>query len=234
MRAAIVLGVLCVAGAPALAGPATYVYQVTSGTCTLDVEPNGLVSPDPVVIPGGGTFAVTIDDASDGVGESDTFVLSSASLYNSEQVVVDVNLYGFTGTLTAPAGNLYISAFSSVTAGHIGSEGSGTTQTDVYGGGSWYAVLPGVYTGWISDETWSKNTEAWTVSFGIVDGVPETVTVQGAFTYEYTLPLLGDQPTMGQGMEFQAVLIPEPTTCGLLTLGLATLAARRRRRSRRC
>jgi hypothetical protein len=227
MRAASVLCVLYATSVPALGEAVTYVYEVTDGTLTLDVEPNGLIAPDPVDMLLGGTFAVTIYDDNGTVGESDTFVLADADLYNAEELVVDL-YFGGTGTITAPVGNLYISDFSVVTAGHIGSDDTGSTDTDVYGGGSIYIDLPW-WSSWGSDETWSEETETWNLAFGIVDGVPWTVTVDGAFTYEYSIPDLGAAPGMGQGVAFEAILIPEPTVLGLAALGLGGAGAWLRR-----
>ena len=224
--------VLSLLVAPVAADPVTYTYEVTSGTLTLDVEPNELVEPDPVIMDMGGTFAVTFYDDNGQIGLSDTFVLTEADLYNTEEVVVALHLFTLTGTITASPGGLYISDFSAVTAGHLAADGTGTTETDVYGGGILYIDLPGVYVGWGSDETWSDDVETYDLAFDIVDGVPQSVTMDGGFTYEYELPpSIGDAgPVFGQGVVIQATLIPEPVLSGLLVLTLAGLGGRLSRR----
>ncbi len=225
MRAAMVVGVLCAVVVPAVGDPTTYVYQVTEGTVSLDVEPDYIITPDPVVIPLGGTFSVTIDDVGGSVGEGDTFELADADLFNAEEAVAD--LVFATGTVTAPAGYLFISDFSSISPGQIDALGAGTTVTDVYGGGIVF-VDSSFWTGWTWDATWSEQPETWSLAFDIVGGVPVGVTVEGGFTYDVPIHDLGGSVGMGQGVAFTAVLIPEPATCGLIVLALGALARRRR------
>lgn len=229
MRLLCVLVVLCVVVAPAPAELVTHTYEVTSGTLTVDVEPNGLVVPDPVIMALGGTFSVTFDTDDGIIGESDTCVLTDADLYNIEELVADLYVFGYVGTLTAPAGNLYISDFSSVTPGHLAADGSGSTQTNVFGGGTIYVFAPGFYIGWAWDSAWSEHVETYNLDFDIVGGVPQTVTIDGGFTYRYMFPgMLGEGPEFGQSVEIEAQLVPEPTLFGLIALGVGGVLRRRR------
>ncbi len=229
MRSIAAIAVVLLAVSPVLGDAITYTYQVTSGTLTLDVEPNDLVVPDPVTMAGGGTFAVTFYSDDDEIGESDTFVIQSAALSNAESVSVDVLLLGSpAGTITAQPGGLYISQFSVVTPGHLDADGIGSTLTDVFGGGNVDVYIPGLYVGPASDNSWSVQPETYDLDFDIVGGLPVSVTMDGTFTYEYTIPgMLGEGPEFGHGVEMNAILIPEPGTVGLLFLGMAALLRRR-------
>jgi hypothetical protein len=229
VRSLYMIAVVCLILPPAYAGMATYTYEVTSGTLTLDVEPNGLVSPDPVNIVFGGTFSVTFDSDDGSIGESDTFILQDAGLHNTEQITVDVFMFLFSGTITAPVGGLYITDFAPVAWGHLDADGIGSLQTDVYGGGHIYINLPGIYVGWGTENTWSEQVETYDLDFEIVDGLPVAVTMVGAFTYLYYIPDIGGGPEFGQGVEIHAQLIPEPTVVGLVVLAWGGAVRFRRR-----
>ncbi len=230
MRTLAGVAVLSMLTVPAAAEPVTYTYQVTSGTITVHVEPNDLVDPNPLVGPIGGTFSVTFYDDDGSIGESDTFVLAGADVWNAQVETADVYVYGYVGTLSAEAGGLHISEFSTVTAGHLASDGTGSVETDVYGGGRIYVNVPGLYTGWASDSCWSDAVETYCLDFDFVDGVPVSVSMTGGFTYEYVLPVIGVGPEFGEDLVIGAVLVPEPAVCGCLTLLMGVAGARLRRR----
>ncbi len=230
MRTLVMVVALSLLAAPAAAEPVTYTYQVMSGTISVDVEPNDLVDPDPVVVPVDGTFSVTFYDQGGSIGESDTFVLSGVDLWNAQVATADVYLGGFTGTLSAEAGGLYISEFSTVTAGHLAPDGTGSVETDVYGGGRIYVDVPGFGTGWAWDSCWSNAVETYCLDFDFINGVPAFVSMTGGFTYNWSFDVLGPDSEFGEDFVIGATLVPEPAVCGCLTLLIGLAGARLRRR----
>ncbi len=231
MKTLVMVVVLSALVVPAAAEPVTYTYQVTSGTITVHVEPNDVVDPNPLVGPIGGTFSVTFYDDDGSIGESDTFVLAGADLWNAQNETADVYVFGCTGYLSAEVGGLHISEFSTVTPGHLASDGTGSVETDVYGGGTFYANVRYLYVGWVAAGAWSDEVETYCLDFDFIDGVPVSVSMTGGFTYELViLDILGPGPDFGQDVEIGAVLVPEPAVCGCLTLLIGVAGARLRRR----
>ncbi len=228
MRSAVYVGVVALLAVPALADPTMYTFEVTTGEFTIDVAPQGLVTPDPVTFPVGGTFMVAIWDNGDGVGASDTFMLGSANIHNVEEEVL--TLWGGVGTATFPPTSATIVEFAPESPGHIGAGGIGTIDTNVHARatvsvtGAW---RPGVW----SQDTWGLDVETFEVDFTIENGVPTGVALGGSFNYNYMFDTepFGD---FGHEVQIQGTIVPDPALVGLTALGVGGGGAWLRRRRR--
>jgi hypothetical protein len=227
--------IAALAAVPALAGQATYTFNVTTGAFVLDVAPNNFVTPDPVNVPVGGSFSVTITDNDGQLGPGDTFTLGTANLYNSEQKVV--NFVGWPGTATFPVGQTKITNFNCPVPGVIGTGGVGTIDPAVYvtanfnvsGCTGLYSYLngPWYYTSWRD-----VDVETFHLNFDIKDGVPVGVSLDGLFTYTYDYFAL-TFGSFAHSVQVQGTIVPEPATVALVALGSLVMGYRARRRRAR-
>ncbi len=236
MKGSVVVGVVCLTALPVLAGPVNYTFEVSSGSFSIDVLPDNFVTPDPVDVPLGGTFAITIYDDDGQLGPGDTFTLGAANIYNAEQKVLSFVAYA--GTATFPAGGTKIVGFDTDTPGQISEGPIGTIDPDVHVVSDlvvagitdpWYCWMNGYW----YYETWSRlEVETFTIAFQVDQGIPVGVTLDGEFTYTYRMGGL-DVGQIGQSVQLQGFVIPEPGSVGLIALAVGAAATRLRRRIRR-
>ncbi|MBN1344136.1 MAG: PEP-CTERM sorting domain-containing protein [Phycisphaerae bacterium] len=229
MRWTTCIGVLCLAAAGASADSTTYVFQVESGSFSIDVTPENFVSPDPVTTAVGGTFAMTISSDDDEVGASDTFTLGNADIYNTDQHVLNILTLG--GTATFPVGSARIKTFLPSSPGHLDADGVGAIDTDIYVKA--YLIVAGTQWGWWdgtwTEDTWSVDVETFQVDLDIVDGVPLAVTLSGIFHYHWRFGGGAALADCGQEVVLQGILVPEPATIGLFAVAAGLITVRRRR-----
>jgi len=227
------VGVVCLAALPVLAGPVTYTFEVTSGAFSIDILPDNFVTPDPVDVPLAGTFAITVYDDDGQLGSGDTFTLGGANIYNAEERVFA--FVGYSGTATFPVGGAKIVEFDTDTPGEIFDGPIGTIDPDVHVVAD--LIVAGITEPWRSwmngywyYETWSRlDVETFTITFEVEQGIPVGVTLDGEFTYTYTLGGL-DLGEFSQGVQLQGMIVPEPGSAGLVALAVAAAATALRRR----
>jgi MYXO-CTERM domain-containing protein len=205
-------------------------FTVTSGTLTVDTDPDGIASPDPAVVNLGGTFAAQIESTDFHIDESDTILLGASNLTNSEPVVL--SLLGL-ATATIDTGETKFTQFMQPTAAHIGAGGVGSLQTDA----AFEALI--VVTG-LMEITFSTATSAGELldfDFTITtsDPVSGTVTLNlgGVFSYEIGVSDITQTLTLDLVIDVvgTAHVVPDPAFGGLTALGLAGAGAWLRRRS---
>lgn len=228
------LGALCLGAVPALATPTTYVFEVTSGAFLIDVLPNNFVTPDPVDVPLGGTFTVTIDDDDGQLGAGDTFTLGSANIYNSEESVL--NFVPHSGTATFAVGGARILDFQASQPGQIFAGGVGTIDPLVFVTANLTVAgvtgFPSWMNGYWEYASWTGvAVETFNLAFDVLNGIPVGVTLDGelAYTWMYAGWNFGD---FSQSVQIQGSVVPDPGCLGLIALGLGAAATGLRRRRR--
>ena len=210
--------VLCLLAASASASPVLYTFEVIDGSITLNL---GVITP--VTVPMAGTFAMTVY-ASDGIiGESDTFLLGDANLYNDE--LVELAFRGLV-TVTVQPGGANLLDFAPDSAAHIPANGEATIDTDVYV--DLTAVLTGAVDMTFTTSRWLSDSVPVDVTF---DSLPVsvsdmfTVSLGGTWTYRNWIPELQMSITIDQIVDIQARVIPDPGLTGLVALGVAGASA---------
>ena len=215
--------VLCFLAASAPASPVLYTFEVIDGSITIDLGAIG-----PATVPMAGTFAMTVY-ASDGIiGESDTFLLDNANLYNDGLVEL-----GFAGIVTVAVqpGSLSLLDFAPDSAAHIPANGEATIDTDVYV--DLTAVLTGAVDMTFTTSRWLSDSVPVDVTF---DSLPVsvsdmfTVSLGGTWTYRNWIPELQMSITIDQIVDIQARVIPDPGLTGFVTLCIGGAGAWLRRR----
>ena len=243
MRLLGVLGVLCFAVAPTMAGPVNIecnpggmgiipgAFDVIAGVLVVDVSPDGIASPDPVTVGVDGTFGLTIY-ASDGhIGESDTFTLGPSGIYNSETVAI--SLLNLATATILPADAVFLD-FAPATPGHIGPGGIGIIETDVYI--EVLAYVTGLLNTTLDTRSWAGELMPFLVGISTTVIVEEsgviTAGIMGTFVYEIGVSDISQTLTLDLIIDIigTAHMVPDPAFGGLTALGLAGAGAWLRRR----
>ena len=234
MRAIVALSVLSVAVVPALGDAVTYTFDVVSGVATVDMSPDGMMSPDPVTVAQDGTFAITVYASNGHIGESDTFVLEDCDIYNSETLTV-TSLGLMTANLGPSSGHLL--DFAPVAPGHIGAGGQGAISADVYM--DFFVIITGVIDSWFQTHFWVGEPSDFLVTFttsGSQSDVLE-VSLEGMLGYEVWMTTGSGKQTMTLDITIDIVgtahVVPDPALGGLTALGLGLAGAWLRRRPER-
>ncbi len=231
MRLAGMLGVLCFAVAPAFGGAVDYTFEVVSGTLTLDVSPDGVASPDPVVVDVEGTFGMTIYQQGDmHIASSDTFTVGVADITNTGEL--ELNLMGL-ATARIGIGSARFAQFAPATPGHIPPGGQGSIDTDVFV--EVVAIVTGLLNTTLDTKTWAE--EVLTFPLSITTSVQgsgiATVSLGGSFGYEIGVSAITQTLTLDLIINIvgTAHVVPDPALGGLAALGLGGAGAWIRRRS---
>jgi len=229
MRLIGLLGVLCVAVAPAMGSEVLYTFDITVGSLTVDTTPNGIATPDPVTVDLGGTFSALISQSNGHIGDSDTITLGDANLANVDPIVI--SLAGL-ATASIQAGSAQFVGFSQPVPAHI-MGGAGTLESDA----NFNATI--FVTGLLTT-TFSTSAPAGTLlpfDFAISTSVSESDVVQialsGIFNYEIGVSDISQTLTLDLIIDIvgTAHVVPDPAFGGLTALGLAGAGAWLRRRS---
>jgi len=231
MRTIVALGVLSVAVVPALGDAVLYTFDVTSGTATVDMSPDGVMIPDPVTVSQDGTFAITIYQSNGHIGESDTFMLEDCDIYNTDALSVAV-LDLMTANLQPSSGHLL--DFAPLAPGHIGPGGQGVVSADVRM--DFFVIITGLIDEWWQTVVWAGQPGDFLLTLttsGIQSDVLEA-SLHG--TYAYTLPMTttAGKQTMTLDITIDIVgtahVVPDPALGGLTALGLGIAGVWLRRR----
>ncbi len=231
MRVIVALGVLSVAAVPALGDAVMYTFDVTSGTATVDMSPDGVMIPDPVTVSQDGTFAITIYQSNGHIGESDTFVLEDCDLYNTDTLSVAV-LDLMTANLQPSSGHLL--DFAPVAPGHIGPGGQGVVTADVYM--DFFVIITGLIDEWWQTRVWADQPGDFLVTLttsGIQSDVLEA-SLHGTYAYELWMSTTAGKQTITLDIAIDIVgtahVVPDPALGGLTALGLGIAGVWLRRR----
>ncbi|MBN1347263.1 MAG: hypothetical protein JXQ73_31525 [Phycisphaerae bacterium] len=236
MKLASIGFVLCLFSASALGGMDTYQFDVTSGTLTLDVIPNNIVSPDPAIVPLGGTFSIDIEGTGEDahIAVSNSFALNDLGLGNTSQI--QLVLSGL-ATLTIPAGKLEFISFAPEGPGHIGTGGAATVNTDVLMRISDATILGGLGSSPYSTSQWAGELIPISLTFSTSVSRSDTIQVAMSGTWSYETAISDISQTLTLDMIIDVVgtaHVPDPALGGLVGLGVSGgLAWLRRRRIRR-
>jgi len=230
MRFASAAVVLCVVAAPTFADAVTYTFDVTSGSMLLDMSPDGVMSPDPASSGIGGTFAVTIYQSNGHIGESDTFMLQDAGLYNTDLISVSIMSIA---TAHVYPGSAQFLDFAPDGPDHIGPGGVAAVETDVFVD---IAVTVEGTIGssgfWTSG--WAGRLLPFDMSFTTSQSESDVlvVTVGGTFSYEIGVTAVSQTLTLDLIVNAvgTAHVVPDPALGGLSALGLIGGGAWLRRR----
>jgi len=234
MRTIVALSVLSVAVVPALGDPVTYTFDVISGTATVDMSPDGTMSPDPATVAQDGTFALTVYQSNGHIGESDTFLLQDCDIYNSETLTVGV-LGLMTANLGVSSGHLL--DFAPVAPGHIGPGGQGVISADVYM--DFFVIITGLIDSWFQTHFWVGEPSDFLVSFTTSGGQSDVLeaSLHGTFGYEVWMSTGAGKQTMTFDITIDIVgtahVVPDPALGGLTALGLGLAGVWLRRRPER-
>jgi hypothetical protein len=229
------LSVVCLVASMAIGYPVTYTFEITHGSLTIDVSPDGLLTPDPVEVAVGGTFAMTINTSNNQIGEGGSFIVQNANIRNTEQVVLSIASWMGGGTATVPVGSAGVLGFNPVTPGQIPAGGAATIETDVYVQGQ--VIISGnpLGSGTYSTSQWLNEAYSVDVTFNPIPvqvGQPFNVTLGGTFGYTIYIPDIGGGPELGQTLDVEARMIPEPALGGIIAMGVGGAGTWLRRRVR--
>lgn len=224
MRLIGVLGVLCFAAAPVMAGPVLYEFDVCAGYIEL-----GIIGQGSTAGTLGGTFSITVYQSDCHVGESDTFILEGANLQNLTPMAL-----GIAGIATANVDimSARITDFMQPEPSHIGPGGVGIAETDAYleatvlvSGAFTTTFITGTSAGQLLPLMVTFNTSAERSDCLIAN-------IDFVFGYEVGIPDIGLTITLD--LVFQAEgtahVVPDPALGGLTALGLGGAGAWLRRR----
>lgn len=202
---------------------------MTGGTVTVDWMPNGPVSPDPLVMDAGGTFAMTIYQSDGHIGASDTFVLEDCDLSNTTSVWF--SLSGIARGGFSP-GDIRLSDFEQPTEGHIGSGGDSSVLSDVYFQGS-LAITGALTTTWTTTG-WAGELQPVGLSFSTSASASETLAVflTAGYAWEHGIPDISQTVTLDIVIDVigTAHLVPDPSLVGVAALGIGGASAWLQRR----
>ncbi len=231
MRAALALGVLSVATAPALGDAVTYTFDVISGFATVDMSPDSTMSPDPATVAQDGTFAITVYQSNGHIGESDTFLLEDCDIYNPE--VFRAGLNGLVTVNLKPSSGRLLD-FAPLAPGHIGSGGQGIISTDVYMDA--FVILTGYVDEWVTTSTWAGEPSDFLVTFTTSVNQSDVLeaSVHGTFGWEIWTSTASGILTISFDITVDilgtAHAVPDAALGGLTTLGIGLAAVWLRRR----
>jgi len=234
MRPLTVFGAVCLVVSITMAYPVTYTFEITHGSLGIDILPDGLLTPDPVEVPVGGTFTMTINTSDNQIGEGDSFVLQNANIRNTEQVVLNITPFLGGGTATFPVGSAGVLGFNPVAPGQMPAGGAATIDTDVYVQGQVIVAGNPMANGTYSASQWLNETFTIDVTFNPIPvqvGQPFNVTLGGTFSYTVYIPDINGGPELGQTLEVEARMIPEPALGGIIAMGVGGAGMRLRRRN---
>jgi hypothetical protein len=204
-----------------------YEFDVVAGTIDLSIEGVGSTGSGM-----DGAFGIIVYQSDGHIGESDTFIMESAGLYNSGHIAL-----GIGGLVTAHIlpGSAWILDFIQPVPGHIGPGGVGHADVDgvlnvtVFVSGAFVttfythtsigaAVLP------LDMMISTSVTESDIVTASLIFVMPYTVGIPD-ITMTLTLDLIID-------LIGTAHVVPDPALGGLTALGLGGAGAWLRRRRR--
>jgi hypothetical protein len=223
MRLIGVLGVLCFAAAPVLGGPVAYTFDVVAGGVDLNSSIGSTSSGMD------GTFAVTIYQSDCHIGESDTFILENAYLYNTD--TLQLVLAGV-ATASLHMNSARFMDFAPAEPGHIGPGGQSVVPTDVYVEVT--AIVTGAFNTTFDTATWAGTLLPFDV--GITTSVERSDVVTASlalfFPYEIGIPDISQTITLDLIVDVvgTAHVVPDPALGGLTALGLGGAGAWLRRR----
>jgi len=204
-------------------------FDIIAGSLTVDTSPDGIASPDPVTVNMAGTFGMTIY-ASDGhIGVSDTFILTSSGMYNSESI--EISLMGL-ATAEIGIASAVFKDFAPVQPGHIEPGEFGVIETDTYV--EIVAIVSGLLNTTLDTKMWGGIPLPFTVWFttSVVESDIITVNILGTFGFEIGVTAITQTLTLDLIVDVvgTAHVVPDPALGGFTALGLAGAGAWLRRR----
>jgi hypothetical protein len=223
MRLFGIAGAVCLAVAPALATPVTYVFDGTGGVITLDLQGMGSTT-------GGldGTFSVVVGDGP-AIGDSDMVSLGEANLFNTS--VLRLGIAGL-ATATVGAGSARILDFAQPAPAHLAG-GSAACDADAFLDAAIYVT--GLIDTPFYTSTWAGKLLPVTLLLSNSGGLSQVVTamLNLTFGYEVGVPDIGLTLTLDliMSVEGTAHWIPDPALGGFTALGLGGAGAWLRRRT---
>ena len=218
------MGVLCLAATPVMGAAMDIDFDIVAGSLTVDTSPDGIASPDPVTVNMDGTFGMTIY-ASDGhIGESDTFILTTSGMNNSE--TIEISLMGLATASLGP-GAASFQDFAPVAPGHIGPGGVGVITTDAYV--EIVAIVSGLLNTTLDTKMWAGTPLPFIVTISTSGRYTDTVTVNihGTFGFEIGVTAITQTLTLDLIVDVigTAHVVPDPALGGFTALGLAGAGA---------
>ncbi len=230
MRFACAAIVLSLLAAPTFADAVTYTLDVTSGSFLLDMTPDGIITPDPASSGIDGTFSVTIYQSDGHIGESDTFMLQDAGLYNTD--LISVSIQGI-ATANLHPGSAQFLDFAPDGPDHIGPGGVAAVDTDVFV--DVVVTVEGTIGSsgfWTSG--WAGRLLPFDMSFTTSQSKSDVLVVTVGGTFGYEIGVTAISQTMTLDLIVSAVgtahVVPDPSLIGLIGLGLVGGGAWLRRR----
>jgi len=204
-------------------------FDIVAGSLTVDTSPDGIASPDPVTVLMDGTFGMTIY-ASDGhIGESDTFILTTSGMSNSQ--TIEISLMGLATASLGP-GAASFRDFAPVAPGHIGPGGAGVITTDSYV--EIVAIVSGLLNTTLDTKMWAGTPLPFAVNISTSGEYSDVVTVNilGTFGFEIGVTAITQTLTLDLIVDVvgTAHVVPDPALGGLTALGLGGAGAWLRRR----
>jgi hypothetical protein len=207
-----------------MASPVVYEFDVVAGSLFLNIEGVGSTGSGM-----NGTFSMTLYQSDGHIGESDTFVLGDAFLFNTGTTAL--NLLGL-ATATVQVGSARFLEFIQPDPAHIGPGGVAAVMTDAYLEAT--VLVTGAFT-----TTFDTSTQAGmllpldvmiTTSGRESDIVTASIAIN--FPYEIGIPDLGFTLTLDLivNVTGTAHVVPDPALGGLTALGLGGAGAWLRRR----
>ncbi len=227
---AVLMGMLCLAVAPAFGDGVDYTFEVIAGTMTADISPDGTYSPDPLTVWAAGTFGMTIYQQNEAhVGASDTFVLGTADIYNTQEI--QMTSMGLATAHIGP-GSARFKDFAPTGPAHIGPGGAAAIETDAY------ANLVIIYTGLLNTtldtRAWSEELLTFPLTISTSVQGSDILTVNLGATYVYVISTEATTQTLTLDLRIDIVgtahVAPDPALGGLTTLGIGGAAVWLRRR----
>jgi hypothetical protein len=208
--------------APAMAAPVTYVFDVTEGGIDLETTLGNAESGV------AGTFAITIYQSDCHIGESDTLVLDSAGMVNTDSMLIGIPALA---TVTLNMGSAQFLDFAS-DPGHIGPGGVAQVNSDIYVAVT--AVVTGAFNTTFSTETWAGQLLPFTVVVNTSGARSDVLTANLQITFPYEIGIGDITQTITLDLIVDVVgtahVVPDPAFGGLTALGLGAAGAWLRRR----
>jgi len=223
MRSLSTLAITCLVAAPVLGGPVLYTFDVTAGSVIVDIDDVGSTTSAIE-----GTFALTLYQSDGHIGESDTFVLQDADLFNTSHMALPLS--GIATSHLMP-GSLRMLDFLPDGPAHIGSGGQSAVNTplDV----SALFIVTGAF-----EDTYYCHapTASQLFALGLSTSTSQsdvvTASLAGSASWIVPIPDIGMTITYDLiiDLEGTAHVAPDPALGGLVALGVAGASARLRRR----
>jgi hypothetical protein len=215
---------LCFAAAPVMAGPVTYTFDVVAGGFIIDLVGVGSTGSGL-----SGTFAVTIFQSDCHIGESDTFIVEDAFLYNTDFVKL-----GIGGIATANVAEVSARFVDFMPDGcdHIGPGGIAHVDTDV--AVEVTAIVTGAFVTTFTTATSAGELLPFSIMFLTSAERSDIVEAAIAFAYGWEIGIPDIAMTITLDLIIDAIgtahVVPDPALGGLTALGLGGAGAWLRRR----